>query len=89
MKKLSIVVLLAFAVISGCDYGVDTYSNNRPAKYYALPDQLKDCISYRIMDKHEPNVTVFRCPNSTTTTMDDTKQHNTTVIIDGVEYVKK
>lgn len=62
--------------------------------YQAMPDGLKDCVVYYISDERAQNITVMRCPNSTTSTnytvqSGKTTTHKTTIVVDGVEYIKK
>jgi hypothetical protein len=55
--------ILVFAVmISGCAPSAE----ERTANFTVMPDGLKDCKIYRISDGVE-NITVVRCPNSSTT----------------------
>jgi hypothetical protein len=55
--------ILVFAVmLSGCAPSAE----ERTANFTVIPDGLKDCKIYRISDGGE-NITVVRCPNSSTT----------------------
>ena len=55
--------ILVFAVmLSGCAPSAE----ERTANFTVMPEGLKDCKVYRISDGSE-NITVVRCPNSSTT----------------------
>jgi hypothetical protein len=57
--------------------------------YSVLPEELKDCRFFRLSDEFSNTITVARCPNSSTTVKVHNKQSTTSVVIDGVEYIKK
>jgi len=57
--------------------------------YSVLPEELKDCRFFRLSDEIGNVITVARCPNSSTTVKMQNKQSTTSVVIDGVEYIKK
>lgn len=56
---------------------------------YAIPIELQDCLFVKMTNAYGSNVTVIRCPMSSTTTTLDAKIPERSVIIDGVEYVNK
>lgn len=53
-----------------------------------IPPELADCKFFSLYEGElGANITVARCPNSTTsTTYNSGKKSKTTVVIDGVEY---
>jgi hypothetical protein len=68
--------ILVFAVmLSGCAPSAE----ERTANFTVMPEGLKDCKVYRISDGSE-NITVVRCPNSSTTSrIGKTKKTVTTI----------
>jgi len=55
-----------------------------------LPDGLKDCKFYELMDSSGNTMKIARCPASTTTmNYKMGKAQATTITIDGEEYTKK
>ena len=80
MKYFFIIGLLA---LSGCNPSAEVKN------YPVLPDELRDCKFFRLMDENGSSITVARCPNSTTTTRQSDKPGTTSVIIDGKEYSPK
>ena len=85
--KYPLIAALAVAALFmvGCE------PTSRDATYqYKVPDELKDCTATRLRDDTGNRATVFRCPNSTTTTTSvQGKTNQTTVVIDGVTFVAK
>ena len=85
--KLSVLVAASVFALSGCT------NDARQVNYSVLPDWLKDCKFYRIQSSTEKDVTVVRCPNSSTSTT-VTEQSwkytvdKTTIVIDGSTYEK-
>jgi hypothetical protein len=85
MKTLRIagLVLVASALV-GCTPGAETMT------YEVLPDDLKDCKFYLLKNSSGDRIRVVRCPNSiTSATYAQGKTTVNTVVIDGVEYVRK
>lgn len=84
MKKL--VVSLIAMVLVGCSPPSSTEQH-----YGALPEEFKDCKIFRVSNENGTDrIILARCPNSTTsTTYSEGKSKATTVVVDGVEYVKK
>jgi hypothetical protein len=80
MKYLFIIALV---VLAGCT------PSAKVKDYPVLPEELKDCKFFRITDGEGSNITVARCPNSTTTVRKNDKSGTTSVIIDGKEYSPK
>lgn len=56
---------------------------------YVIPLELQDCLFIKMTDTYGSNVTVIRCPYSSTTTTVNDKTPQRSVVIDGVEYVNK
>ena len=77
-----LVGLLVF--LSGCE---NSYKEtNFPTK----PKDLEDCKFYMLSNVDGDYIRVVRCPNSqTSTTYREGKVTKTTVVIDGIEYIKK
>lgn len=77
--KYALIGLVAI-ILSGCD-SEPTDATNR----FNLPKELSDCKIFYVS-----NLTIVRCPNSSTaTTHLQGKVQTTTVVIDGKEYVEK
>lgn len=88
MKKLLIIVVLL--VIAGCCSGCSPGYQDVAAKYPLKPKELMDCQFFKLVNDNGSPITVVRCPNSTTSvTEQQGKTTTTTVVIDGVEYVRK
>lgn len=89
MKKLINVTLLTIAtlMVTGCDDS-DTGSQRNVTAKYNLPTEMADCVIYRMSGGMSVNeLTVVRCPNSTTsTTHQEGKVRRTTIVVDGVQY---
>jgi len=77
MEKIAIILSLMF--LSACSNGY--YKANFPV----VPPELSDCQFFILTNDKGGNITVVRCPNSTTTTLANKR---TTVVVDGVEYEK-
>lgn len=80
MKKLLLVLAV---VLAGC---TDAY---KTTDLPVLPDELKDCKTWYVTNSSGTHLYITRCPNSTTSTTQPSKSPTTSVVIDGVEYVKK
>ena len=77
------IIILALALcLSACGSNTTTEVTGG----YALPKGLQDCAFYRLQSATELNVTVARCPNSVTTTVQQDKAQTTSVVVDGVPY---
>lgn len=60
-----------------------------PVSMPMLPEELKDCGFFSVSNGTD-RMYVVRCPNSTTSTTYRVGKHDeTTVVIDGAEYVRK
>lgn len=82
MKKVLLVISILF--IAACSPSAEVLN------FPVLPAELKDCKFYRVSDGNLYSLRIVRCPNSTTaTTYSEGKTTSTTVVIDGIEYVKK
>ena len=69
--------LLALLLLTGCRETITSEINDG----YRLPTGLKDCTIYRMESARYRDVTVVRCPNSTTTTRTHEKHsQNVTVV---------
>lgn len=82
------IVLLAL-ILCGCDPSGSEITHT----YSVMPEGLKDCKIYTISNGGR-EVTVVRCPNSSTSTQYTVRRGKTnasvyTVVIDGVEYERK
>lgn len=81
MKYILCVMAL---VLAGC-----TPSANEKV-WPVLPEGLKDCKFYELMDSSGNTMKIARCPGSSTTmNYQMGKARATSVTIDGVEYVQK
>ena len=80
MKLFIIVIAL---LLSACEPGGKTVD------FPVRPEEFKDCKFAYLTNSQGTGITVARCPNSTTTTLQSDKAKTTTVVNDGVEYVKK
>lgn len=81
MKR--VIFIISLLVLAGCKPDAEVKN------YPVLPDALKDCQFFRLMDDIGSSITVARCPNSTTTVRQSDKAGTTSVIIDGKEYIQK
>jgi hypothetical protein len=87
--------LLLFLLLTGCEMYPPSVVEANPQ--IPLPDELKDCKRYEIHSttySSSPPELIYRCPNSTTSTVVTIPQgkatiQKTTVVIDGVIYTKK
>lgn len=80
------VVAIALLTLVGCHPAgyVET-----TGEFTVVPEALKDCGFYEIWSEGS-YLRIVRCPNSTTsTTYSSGKSTVTTVVIDGVTYVKQ
>jgi hypothetical protein len=87
MRNL-VLGLLATVMFCGCSNGYQ--EKNYPTK----PPELSDCKVYYLHNDSGDNITVMRCPNSTTSSNYTTKAgktivHHTEIVVDGVQYAKK
>lgn len=77
MKK--IIALAFIMLLTACDrVTVDV------AHKYAVPQELSDCIFRRMDSDTGSSITVVRCPNTATATVQNGKSN--TIVIDGVQY---
>jgi hypothetical protein len=85
MKTLRIAGLALIAsTLIGCSDSAKSLS------FPAAPAELKDCKFFYVTNSDGHRITVVRCPMSVTTTVaPQGKSRQTTVVIDGVEYVQK
>ena len=59
-------------------------------KFGVMPEGLKDCKTFEVWPGDGNKITVFRCPNSTTSiNYMQGKVHKTVITIDGIEYIPK
>jgi hypothetical protein len=80
----TILMCVVMLSILGCEPGY------APATGYSvIPPELQDCSMYIIKSSGGNQITVMRCPNSTTTTQLGDKQRTTAIVIDGVTYIKQ
>ena len=79
--KLALVVLAL--MLAGCEPHAEVKN------YPVVPEELKDCKFFYIVDGNGSSITVARCPNSSTTVQMGNKARTTSVIVDGKEYVAK
>lgn len=86
MKYLLLIPLL----LVGCgEYRESDYPVKKP-EFANLPDTMKDCEFNRIWVREVGYVFITRCPNSTVTTRYPYgKQAATSIVVDGVKYVKE
>lgn len=83
MDKMKYIVILSLLALVGCKPDAEE------RVYSVLPQELTDCRFFRLTDEFSNAITVARCPNSSTTVKMHNKQSTTSVVVDGVEYVKK
>jgi hypothetical protein len=81
MNKLSIILIAL--LLCACE------PSAKYVHFPVVPNEFKDCKFARIENEQGLYLYVSRCPNSTTTTVNSDKAKTTTVVIDGVEYIKK
>jgi hypothetical protein len=81
MKK--IIALAFIMLLTACERKTVDVAGN-----YAIPQELSDCIFRRMYSHTASFITVVRCPNSATTTVQSDKAHTTTIVVDGVTYSK-
>lgn len=82
--KHFLIILTGFLLI-GC-----TPETTDQSGKYILNNELADCKIFNMRSSGGITITVARCPNSTTsTTYSSGKTTHTTIVVDGVEYVKK
>lgn len=82
--KHFLIVLTGFLLI-GCTPETTDITGN-----FVLPNELSDCKIFYMRPSDVGSITVARCPNSTTsTTYSSGKTTHTTIVVDGVEYIKK
>lgn len=83
MKR--VLLIASCLLIAACN----PHSEDATVDFPVMPKELSDCKIYWISGKYRA-LYVVRCPNSTTsTTYRQGKTSATTVVIDGVEYVKR
>ena len=80
---MKVVILLVAIFLVGCE------PSGKIVDFPVRPDEFKDCKFAYLTNSEGGGITVARCPNNTTTTIQSNKAKTTTVIIDGVEYIKK
>ena len=91
MKKLLVISISIFTLLLvGCDNPREV-KKDRYSIALENSKGLEDCKDFRLNHNDGTgSITVIRCPNSSTTTEYlEGKYTETTVVIDGVEYVKK
>ena len=81
MKRFILVATLAS--LAGCTPSATQIN------FPTVPDELKDCKFYEIVNGTGSRITVGRCPESSTTVQMGNKARTTSVIIDGKEYTQK
>lgn len=79
MKRLLIALLAAMAV-AGCS------DSARTVNFPAMPADFADCKVVRVSNSNGAELTLARCPNSTTTTRTTGKNPRTTIVVDGKTY---
>lgn len=81
MKR--IILLSVIALLVGCKPHAEVMN------YPVVPEELKDCKFFYLVDENGSSITVARCPNSSTTVQMGNKARTKSVIIDGKEYTEK
>ena len=82
--KLILILGLALALMA-CEPETKDIKQN-----YIVPEELSDCTFTLMKNTDGESMRVVRCPNSTISTSYNVgKTRQTTVVIDGVEYIKK
>jgi hypothetical protein len=79
----SIFIVSVSVLLAACE------PSGKSVDFPVRPEEFKDCKFAYLTNSQGTGITVARCPNSTTTTMQSDKAKTTTVVIDGVEYIKK
>lgn len=79
------ILMLAILLLSACDMTPQTKVVDTG---FVLPEDLKDCHMYEMINRSGTALYVMRCPNSTTSTSAG-KNPTTTVVIDDDTYVKQ
>lgn len=81
------IVLFSLIVLTMTGCSPSSSTSSWQSNIDATP-ALKDCQAVEL-DNGFSNLTVVRCPNSTTTTKTSGKLSKTSVVIDGVVYESK
>ena len=77
MRVLTICALGLALLATGCERSIEVAD-------YPLPQELSDCKLFRLSDGHGSDITVARCPNSTTsTTFRQGKHDESAIVVDG------
>lgn len=61
MKMYKLIGVMVVLALAGCE-------NRATEVHYVLPNELKDCKIYYLESTRNHDLTVMRCPNSTTST---------------------
>ena len=72
-----IILLCVLLAITGCTPSASQLD------FSVLPDGLKDCKFFYLRDGSGINITVARCPNSTTSVVSGGKHKRTSITIEG------
>jgi hypothetical protein len=82
MSRLLVLGLsvLGLLVLAGCDEGVTSLSVAN--RLMTSQPELANCKAFSINESSGAKLVVVRCPNSTTTTQMDNKEHTRTVMVD-------
>lgn len=72
-----IILLCVLLAITGCTPSASQLD------FSVLPDELKDCKFFYLRDGSGNNITVARCPNSTTSVVSGGKHKRTSITIEG------
>lgn len=85
MKYINALVLsLVVFTLTACSDSAEKID------FPVLPPELKDCSFYKLENSGGSSMKVVRCPNSSTTsTYPVGKTTQSTVVIDGAEYIRK
>lgn len=77
MRVITICALGLALLATGCERSVSVAD-------YPLPPELSDCNLFKLADGNGSEITVARCPNSTTsTTFREGKHNESAIVVDG------
>ena len=77
------VLILSLMLLAGCE------PSATEKIWPVMPAELQDCKFYKLKDTEGNTMNIARCPLSATTVKTQAKHPQTTITVDGVEYVAK
>jgi hypothetical protein len=77
------VLILSLMLLAGCE------PSATEKVWPVMPPGLQDCKFYKLKDTEGNAMNIARCPLSATTVKTQAKNPQTTITVDGIEYVPK